>query len=136
MSAASEGGEDGGPGSWDAAEGQLQRSRKRTKQGIYTSGAQDLSGACREPLLQDGAPAALRRRAALHRSQDEQWPTLPLPPAADVTLEDLSAHFHLPASKACQELGMGCVPALRARRMPARISQNPKCCTCACELRM
>ncbi|PRW61050.1 RWP-RK domain-containing (ISS) [Chlorella sorokiniana] len=67
------GSEGGGGGGWDdgtgAAEGQFpddeapfKRSRKRTKQGVYTS---------------------------------------------DITLDDLAAHFHQPASKACQELGMG-----------------------------
>lgn len=40
----------------------MRRSRKRTKQGVYTS---------------------------------------------DITLDDLARHFHQPASKACQELGMG-----------------------------
>ncbi len=52
---------DGGSGPM-GEEGGMRRSRKRTKQGVYTS---------------------------------------------DITLDDLARHFHQPASKACQELGMG-----------------------------
>lgn len=61
---------DGGPG-LHGEEGSTRRSRKRTKQGVYTS---------------------------------------------DITLDDLARHFHQPASRACQELGMG----VSMRQLPVK----------------
>lgn len=96
------------------------RSRKRTKAGVYTSGKFTPGRGVSWPL----AGRALRclslwrrRRPPSRRPRSRRQPCfrytrhMPMlfacPPPADVTLEDLSAHFHRPASKACQELGMG-----------------------------
>lgn len=102
------GGQEEGP-----ASGGGKRSRKRTKAGVYTSGEAQgpLGGRSGRGRARPGWPS-LPPAAAETASRAIRRPPAPrlMPPrpaTADVTLEDLSAHFHQPASKACQELGMG-----------------------------
>lgn len=117
----------------------MQEEAGRTAAASILEAESGLSRAC-TPLVSSTRPedhcvtACLRRQAVLGSAPG--WPRtaaqplhLPHPrmgfqcsslPAADITVEQLSRHFHQPASTACQELGMG----VSHRQCASRISHS------------